>query len=134
MWARQDAELAIERPRGDEACFTRPDPALGRDEIDVQWHDNPPVITCRTAGLRWPRTSAMPPAMKNACSGKVVVVAIAELAERLDRLSDRYERTLLPGERLGNEHVLRQEPLDASRAPHENHVFFAEFVDRRGSR
>src|SRR5665213_887578 len=61
--------------------------------------------------------------------GQVVEVAVAQLAERLDRLRQWNERTLLPGERLGDEHVLRQEPLDATRPTDENLVLFTELVD-----
>src|SRR5690606_24805293 len=41
--------------------------------------------------------------------GVVVVLALAQPLERLDRLADRHERALDPGELLGRERVLGQE-------------------------
>ena len=61
--------------------------------------------------------------------GEVVVLALAELLERLDRLGDRHEGTVEAGERLGDEGVLRQETLDAAGPVDEDLVLLGELVD-----
>src|SRR3954462_895160 len=52
-----------------------------------------------------------PAAHEEGLLGGVVVVAVSDLREGLDRLAQRHERTLEPGEGLGHERVLRQEAL-----------------------
>src|SRR5687768_10025962 len=59
----------------------------------------------------------------------VVVLALADRPERLQGLRERDERTRLTGERLGHEHVLREEPLDAPGPVDGDLVLFTELVD-----
>jgi hypothetical protein len=59
----------------------------------------------------------------------VVVLALGELLERLDRLADRHEGAVETSERLGHERVLRQEALDPASPADEDLVLFGELVD-----
>src|SRR5688572_14486331 len=61
--------------------------------------------------------------------GDVVVLALGQLLERVDRLVDRHERAVEAGERLGHEGVLRQEALDPARPLDEDLVLLRELVD-----
>src|SRR5438552_2636459 len=54
--------------------------------------------------------------------GVLVELAVAEPLERVDGLLDRHERPVDTGELLGDERVLREEPLDAPRAAHQDAV------------
>src|SRR5690606_19852459 len=58
----------------------------------------------------------------------VVVLALGDLVERLDGLAQRHRRTGDAGERLGHQHVLRQEPLDPARPVHRDLVLFGQLV------
>src|SRR5690242_5368137 len=61
--------------------------------------------------------------------GDVVVLAVRDLRERLDRVGQRNRRALDAGELLGDVGVLRQEPLDATSAVDEDLVLLGELVD-----
>src|SRR5690242_13251024 len=61
--------------------------------------------------------------------GDVVVLAVRDLGERLDRVGQRHGRALDAGELLGDVGVLRQEPLDATGPVDEDLVLLGELVD-----
>src|SRR6476619_7896853 len=61
--------------------------------------------------------------------GDVVVLAVSDLRERLDRVHERHGRALDAGELLRDVGVLRQEALDATGAVDEDLVLFGELVD-----
>src|SRR4051812_8206462 len=58
----------------------------------------------------------------------VVEVTLRDAVERLDGLRERHRRARDLRERLGDQHVLRQEPLDAARALNGQLVLFRELV------
>src|SRR5690606_2595180 len=58
----------------------------------------------------------------------VVELALADLVERLDRLGQRHRRPGDTGERLRDQHVLRQEPLDPASPVHRELVLLGQFV------
>src|SRR3954468_4903884 len=59
----------------------------------------------------------------------VVVLALEDLGEAADRLGDRHVRTRRARELLGHVEWLRQEALDAPRAPDDELVLVGELVD-----
>src|SRR5690349_11514860 len=59
----------------------------------------------------------------------VVVLALGQLLERVDGLVERDERPVQTGEGLGDEGVLREEPLDATGPLDEDLVLLRELVD-----
>src|SRR5580693_1185045 len=61
--------------------------------------------------------------------GEVVVLALADGLERGDSLLERHEDARLPGELLGDEHRVGQEPLDSAGSLHRDLVFLGQFVD-----
>src|SRR3954468_21296877 len=61
--------------------------------------------------------------------GGVVVVAVGDLRERLDRLAQGDERPLEPGEVLRHEGVLREEALDPPRPVDGDPVLLRELLD-----
>src|ERR1700730_12469780 len=64
--------------------------------------------------------------------GEVVVLTLGERLERRDRLVQRHEYPRLPGELLGDEHGMGQEPLDPPRALHGDPVLLGQLVDAQG--
>src|SRR4051795_5833747 len=61
--------------------------------------------------------------------GEVVVGALGERLECLEGLRQRHEGARLTGERLRDEHVLREEALDAPGPVDRDLVLLAELVD-----
>src|SRR3954462_13426701 len=61
--------------------------------------------------------------------GHVVVLTLGQRLERPQGLRQRDEGTRLTGECLGHEHVLREEPLDATGPVDRDLVLFTELVD-----
>src|SRR3954454_1743707 len=70
-----------------------------------------------------------PAAHEEGLLGRVVVVAVRDLRERLDRLAQRDERPLEPGEVLRHEGVLREEALDPPRPVDRDPVLLRELLD-----
>ena len=60
---------------------------------------------------------------------QVVPLAVADFFEAADRFGQRRDLARLAGEHFGHEERLRQEPLDAAGAMHDQLVVFAQFVD-----
>src|SRR5260370_24081753 len=61
--------------------------------------------------------------------GELVVPALADRLERGNRVLDRHEHPGYPGELLGHEHRLGQEPLDPPRPLDQDLVLLGQFVD-----
>src|SRR6187399_515370 len=59
----------------------------------------------------------------------VVVLAVDDLLEALDRVGDRHVLALQAGELLGDEERLREEPLDLAGPGHRQLVVFGQLVD-----
>src|SRR4029453_10138940 len=72
-----------------------------------------------------------PTAEEERLLGDVVELAFGDLVERLEGLLHRHRRPRLAGELLGDEEVLRQEPLDAPRAADQLAVFLRKLGDTR---
>ena len=60
---------------------------------------------------------------------QVVPLAVADFFEAADRFGERRDLARLAGEHFGHEERLRQEPLDAAGAMHDELVFFGQFID-----
>ncbi len=61
--------------------------------------------------------------------GQVVPFAVADFFEAADRFGQRRDLARLAGEHFGDQERLRQEPLDAAGALHDELVLFGKFVD-----
>src|SRR5689334_1274986 len=61
--------------------------------------------------------------------GEVVVLALDQRLERGHGVRQRHEHARLPGELLGHEHRVREEPLDPPGAPDGDLILFRELID-----
>ena len=99
--ARQDADLAVDRSGSDERRLAGEHFLLDRDDLDVE------LLVSHAHSFSSSAASALDvfdaTAHEERLLGQVVVLALGELLERLDRLVERDERPVDAGECLGDE-------------------------------
>src|SRR5581483_11900041 len=109
--------------------LTRPEDALGRDELDLHGHAGEPLLVLAAQALRLGGEVLDAADVEERLLGEVVVLAVEQVLERLDGLGDRHVGARDLGERLAGVHGLAEELLDLAGPAHEHLVFLGELVD-----